>query len=108
MDSIRMLVSLYLKEQKLEKYENILIDEHIINIKSCTIPTKQAYDIYKTRAGMPAALSGKVRGFEKLLEELNRMQSPTVSLHLISGCDIKLLAFTDIEITRVLGVLLFE
>lgn len=108
MNIIIKLISVYLKNEKLEKYQEILIDEHIPNIKSCTIPTKQAIDIYKARARLPSALSGRIKGFNKLLEELDRLEDVTVSIHLISASELKLLAFTDIEITRVLGVLLLR
>ena len=108
MNILIRLISVYLKNERLEKYQRILSDEQTPNIKSCTIPTKQAIDIYKARAGLPATLSGRIKGFNNLLEELDRLEDITVSIHLILDADIKLLAFTDIEITRVLGVLLLR
>ena len=50
-------------------------------INRLLIPTKQAIDIYKARAGLPATLSGRIKGFNNLLEELDRLEDITVSIH---------------------------
>ena len=107
-DKLRSLIFVYLKDEELEKYEGILHDVIIPNIKSCTVRTKEAYDIYSTRARLPASLSGKIKGFDKLLEELDRVNDSTVYIHSVSSTDIKLVVFTNYDITKVLGVLFFS
>lgn len=98
----------YLKYEELEKWKILLHNEVEPSLKSITIPRKQAFDIYNVRARLPAAVSGKIRGFDRLLEELDKTKDDKISIHLISSSNIKLLVFTDYDITRVLGVLTFS
>jgi hypothetical protein len=105
-DKLRNLVSDYLKDEELERYKSILHIETSPSIKSCTILTKQAFDIYNTRAASPASLSGKIRGFKELLEELDKAEDSRVCIHRISS-DVQLIVFTNCDITRILGVLTF-
>ncbi|MFL9455100.1 hypothetical protein [Scytonema millei] len=87
--------------------------------RSITISTKQARDVYTTRAGAAALrATKKIRGFDKLLEELDILQDSTLSIHLVSKSefelmvfkksDIKLLVFTNVDITKILGVLIIQ
>jgi hypothetical protein len=105
-DKLRNFVSDYLKDEELERYESLLQIETTPSIKSCTVPTKQAFDIYNARAGLPASLSGKIRGFKELLEELDKVEDSKVCIHKISS-GTTLVVFTNCDITRVLGVLTF-
>jgi hypothetical protein len=105
-DKLRSLVSDYLKDEELERYESLLQIETTPFIKSCTVSTKQAFNIYNTRAGLPSSLSGKIRGFKELLEELDKVEDSKVCIHKISS-DTTLVIFTNCDITNILGVLTF-
>lgn len=107
-NKLKSLVSDYLKDERLEKSESLLHNEIAPSIKSSTVYTKQAFDIYNVRAGLPASMSGEIRGFNKLLEELDKTKDSRVCIHRVSSSKIKLIIFTDCDITRVLGVLTFS
>jgi|GEM_PF-6608100 hypothetical protein len=107
-DKLRSVILVYLKDDELEKYESLMYDEVTPNIKSCKVLTKEAHDIYSTRSRSPASLSGKIRGFDKLLEELDKVNDSTVLIHRVLLSNIKLVVFTNYDITKVLGVLFFS
>lgn len=106
-DKLKIVIYHYLKDQELEKYENLLHNEIHPSIKSIIILTKQAFNIYNARAGLPSVSLGEIRGFEKLLEELNKTEDTKVCIHRILSSNIKIFVFTSFDITRVLGLLTF-
>lgn len=107
-NKLRSLVSDYLKDEELERYKSLLFNEIAPSIKSCTVCTKEASDIYNVRARLSASLLGEIRGFNKLLEELDKIKDSRVCIHRVTSSNIKLIIFTNCDITRVLGVLTFS
>ncbi|WP_414528188.1 hypothetical protein [Nodularia chucula] len=107
-NKLKSLVSDYLKGEELERYESLLYNETAPSIKSCTVCTKQVFDIYSLRAGLPSSLSGKIRGFNKLLKELDKTKDSKIFIHRVSSSNKKLVIFTNCDITRVMGILTFS
>lgn len=88
--------------------QEIINEESLLSIKSCSISTKQALDVYKGRAKSLSALSGLIDGFDKLIDNLEKLEDNSVSIHRLSTNQVRLLIFTNITCTQTFGILIFD
>jgi hypothetical protein len=110
-NQLKNLLLNYFNNEELKRYECLLYDETLPNVKSCNISTKQALKIYSIRAESPASLSGKIKGFPELiqvLERLDKIENSKVSIYGVHICGLDLVIFTDFDATIILGVLHFS
>jgi hypothetical protein len=107
LNNIKKLLLDYSTNKTIEVDEDILY-ESLSTAKYCAISAKQAFRIYTIRAESPNALSGKIKGFSELLnnlEKLDLIDNSQVCIYKIWTHNIKIIIFTDFEHTDILGIL---
>lgn len=96
------------EEQECLTYSNTLKQAIDPYIKSCSITTQQAIYVYKARADLPGASKELTRGYSKLLENLETFPEKSVFIHFVSSDNGRMLLFTDMNVTKLIGVLEFS
>lgn len=77
-------------------------------IKFCSITTQQAIYVYKARADLPGLSQELTRGYSTLLENLETFPEKSVFIHFVSSDNGRILLFTDMSVTKLIGVLEFS
>jgi hypothetical protein len=76
--------------------------------RTATIPTQDAINIYTIRSQLPSASNGMVKGFDELLQGLNKLSDDFVMIRSsVDSNKRKSMVFTD-KRDKVVGILTFK
>src|SRR6266404_1966730 len=82
-----------------------ILTRSTLGLTSTEIPIKNARDIYSRRAKLNEDRRGPISGFEELIPRLLAENVERVGIHKIEAGEEWFFAFTDPNVTRLLGLL---